>query len=296
MFTKGPWIGDRPDADERKELFFDKFSPWENEQFITIYEFLLHRLSIAFIDVAAHDVLWGKHEIPYNQDLTPPFKNVFKEHCLSLGLSWLRRLAMADMYDARYQLLAPETSEQDPSFLYTMFDVYDYLKDRIMLDNVTENTVKQYIEPPFIEDPDPGPFTVWFWAHKRMSAAFTYANPELIPLRSEGYVMIEYDRLQKRYKLDSPFEPVVDPEANPGWRFDRAGEKEKESYRKRSEIYDSGGQGYWSEDGDSKLIWNVSAPGLGMEDTIDSRVAHYRDYWRDGILVDRLRFDLYFPF
>ena len=36
----------RPSPEERRELFFDKFSPWENEQLTMIYEFLYRRLSI----------------------------------------------------------------------------------------------------------------------------------------------------------------------------------------------------------------------------------------------------------
>jgi len=36
-------------------------------------------------DVAEHDILWGKHEIRYNKDEEPPFKNTFKEHLL---VSW----------------------------------------------------------------------------------------------------------------------------------------------------------------------------------------------------------------
>ena len=37
---------DRPGPDERKELFLDRFSPWENEQLVTMYEYLLQRMSI----------------------------------------------------------------------------------------------------------------------------------------------------------------------------------------------------------------------------------------------------------
>ena len=37
---------DRPGPDERKELFLDRFSPWENEQLVTMYEYLLERMSI----------------------------------------------------------------------------------------------------------------------------------------------------------------------------------------------------------------------------------------------------------
>lgn len=34
------------DSDERREMFLDKFSPWENEQMATIYEYFFGKLSI----------------------------------------------------------------------------------------------------------------------------------------------------------------------------------------------------------------------------------------------------------
>jgi len=94
---------ERPDPDETKKMLPEIFAPGENEQLATAYEYLLHRLSIglsqffpnttnllmfsAFDDFAEHDILWGKHEIRYNKEEEPPFKNTFKEHCLSLGLA-----------------------------------------------------------------------------------------------------------------------------------------------------------------------------------------------------------------
>ena len=204
---------------------------------------------------------------------------------------------MADSYDERYQLLAPETGEQDPNFLFGVCDVYDYGKVSIMLDELTEDTFNQYIEPPFIEDPDSGPFTAWFWVHKSHSAAKPYGIGEHSLLRREGYVMLDYDRLQRRYNLEVPPDPIelhIDPTTEAVRQSNQRSEKLKQSYLKRSQIYDAGGRGYWSNDDDSKLIWNVSAPGHGMENILDSRVEHYRDYWRGKILVDRLRFDDYF--
>ncbi|KAL8829194.1 MAG: hypothetical protein Q9191_002145 [Dirinaria sp. TL-2023a] len=253
-------------------------------------------IRISFQDVAEHDVLWGKHKIGYNEDLGPPFVNAFKEHCLSLGLAWLRRLAMADTYDKRYQLLAPETGEHDPGLFTSIYENFDYGNFDIKLHDLTEGTVHQHIEPPFISDPDPGPFTAWFWAYQSESAAQTYAISDKLPLRRQGYVMIDYDRLQKRYSLEIPFEPVSNVVAKSLSVSDGNRKKVEESYSKRSDIYDAGGRGYWSEDGDSKLIWNISAPGDGMELTIDTRRAHYLDEWREGILVDRIRFDCYFCF
>lgn len=38
------------DSDERRKMFLDKFSPWENEQMATIYEYLFGKLSIGMFE------------------------------------------------------------------------------------------------------------------------------------------------------------------------------------------------------------------------------------------------------
>lgn len=294
----------RPSWDERKEQFLDRFSPWENEQLFTMYEYLLKRMSIgwsafgsngtfsltclAFKDVAEHDVLWGKHRIRDGR--------CYKEHCLSLGLAWLHRLATAATYDERYKLLAPETGESKPDFLWktVAYPQQDAQYNSIELEEFTELTVLDHVNPSFFEDLDIGPFTAWWWAYKSSTDAVTYALHELKPLRKMGYIMFDIDRLRRRGMLDSPFDPVYQSQE----KFQekkaariRKRERLEHSCRKRSEIYDAGGRGYWSEDDESKLIWGIPRPEDGIELTLPGW--GYLDYWKDGILVDRERWDLY---
>ena len=244
---------------------------------------------VAFNEVAEHDVLWGKHNIAYDKGCTAPQSNTFKDHCLSLGLAWLRKLAMADTYDQRYQLLAPETGDQYSSFLITtLYDDYDVFKDLVLFEELTEDAIIEHIQPPFTKDPDPGPFTAWLWAYRKSTPAFVYGEYQRLPLRTEGYVMIDYDRLLKRYNLKAPFEPVFNRAADRVEIRNRTEKEVDDSHRRRSEIYDAGGRGYWSEGDESKLIWNVPAIECGME-----YILPWRDSWREGILVDRIRNDLY---
>ena len=192
---------------------------------------------------------------------------------MSLGLSWLRRLAMANTYDERYRLLAPETGNQDHSFIYkTFYDPYDVQAMLIELSDLTEQSVLSHVNPPFIEDSDRGPFTAWWWAYKDkdFTAAEMYAVRELAPLRKAGYVMFDYDRVQRRDLLSRFFDQWKDSQARKEKRI-RARERLEESQRKRSKIYDRGGRGYWSEKGDSKLIWG-EAPFLG--DGIEYTLGH----------------------
>ena len=81
-------------------------------------------------------MLWGKHNIQFTLNDYPPDNN-YKEHCMSLGLAWLRRLALASTYDERYRLLAVETGTQEPSFIYkTFYDPYDVQESLIDLSDL----------------------------------------------------------------------------------------------------------------------------------------------------------------
>ena len=236
----------------------------------------------AFDDVAEHDVLWGKHKIGFSPN--------HKEHYVSLGLAWLHKLAIASTYDERYQLLAPETGEQDPDFMRkTIVGAHDEVI-AIQLPEVTEHTILNYVRPSFLYEPDTGPFTAWWWAYKNDLDYFMYASSELKALRSTGFIMFDYDRIQRRNLLEITFDPYT--------RFHeekvasiRRDENLKWSRCKRSEIYDRGGRGYWSEDDDSKLIWGCSRPQEGIELTLPGW--GYLDTWENGVLIDRERWDLY---
>jgi len=213
---------------------------------------------------------------------------------MSLGLAWLRKLVAAATYDERYQLLAPETGEQDTDFIFKALydmDVAGSDKDQVMIHELTDDTFDYYIEPPLIEDSDNGPFTAWRWAHNSFSAAYTYGLRELAHLRKSGYVIFDHDRLQNHYDLETPFEPGLGQSVTCYGIYARAHEKMEYTFRKRIEIYDSGGRGYWNEETGSKLIWQVSRPEDMAELTLDGD--SYRDSWEQGILVDRVRFDDY---
>lgn len=213
---------------------------------------------------------------------------------MSLGLAWLRKLVAADTYDERYQLLAPQTGEQDPDFMFKVLydmDVIGSDKDLIMIHELTEDDFDHYIEPPLTEDLDKGPLIAWRWAHNRFSAAYTYGLRPLAHMRKSGYVMFDHDRLQDRYDLETSFNPVMFPPPAYCEIYTRARKKMEYTIRKRSEIYDSGGRGYWNEESGSKIIWQVSRPEDMAELTLGGE--SYRDFWEQGILVDRVRHDDY---
>lgn len=236
----------------------------------------------AFNDVAEHDVLWGKHNIGFSPN--------HKEHYVSLGLAWLHKLAIASTYDERYQLLAPETGEQDPDFMTkTIAGAHDEVSS-IQLPEVTEHTILNYVRPSFSYEPDRGPFTAWWWAYKEEFDYHMYASLDLKTLRSTGFIMFDYDRIQRRDLLEILFLPYIGLQEENDARVRRR-QKMYRSRCKRSEIYDRGGRGYWSEDDESKLIWGCSRPQEGIELTLPGW--GYLDTWEKGVLVDRERWDTY---
>jgi hypothetical protein len=63
------------------------------------YDLLITRR--AFDDIAEHDIAWGESSVEYGNRIDSDFI----QHLLSLGLAHLRRVALAESYEARYKLL-----------------------------------------------------------------------------------------------------------------------------------------------------------------------------------------------
>lgn len=236
----------------------------------------------AFNDVAEHDVLWGKHKI-WNEPN-------HKEHYVSLGLAWLHKLAIASTYDERYQLLAPETGQKDRDFIRDTFAGAQEEVSSSQFPEFTKHNILNYVTPPFIYEADTGPFTAWWWAYGNEIDYYMYASWELKDLRSTGFIVFDYDRIQRRNLLEFSFDSRTlfheKKEARIRWR-----ERMDWSCRRRTELYDRGYRGYWSEDDNSKLIWGYSSPEEDMELTLPGW--GFLDTWDRGVLVDRVRWDLY---
>ena len=169
-------------------------------------------------------------------------------------------------------------------------DVVGCGKDQVMIHELREGIIYDYIVPPLDEVGDNGPYIAWQWAHNSFSAAHTYGQRELSQLRKSGYVIFDQVRLRNRYDLETPFQPVLGQSTTYYKDYTRARENMEYTFRKRSQIYDSGGRDDLNEDTGSRLIWQVSRPEDMAELTLGEP---YRDFWVQGILVDRVRFDDY---
>lgn len=125
-------------------------------------------------------------------------------------------------------------------------------RDDTRLSEYCAQRTKKEIRPPAVIDPDKGPAEVWRITHLEMpSREFVMANAH-IPLRESGYVMWDYDRLSRWGLLKIPWRPIPGPsreEQNRQW------EEMRRSFDRRTEIWRSGGRGWWSEHDESKVVY-----------------------------------------
>ena len=250
-------------AHEQRKAFFDKFSPWENEQLGCIHEFLVQEITAPFRDVAKHDVEWGCNAVPYLDNDCGVGENMYKKAYVARGLEYVHRLVTADTYDARYDIL----EEQDPQscgsggFGNRLSDVLEsHVEDDGMpLKDYTEELKTLHIGPPFLNDSDRGPMEAWRWANSKSSKGQFYFREDHRPLRQRGYVMWDLQRLLNWKLLETPVDNMIAPHW-PGYleRLKRQDERveQRESFKERSRIWMHGGRGWWAPGDESHIRWS----------------------------------------
>jgi hypothetical protein len=106
---------------------------------------------------------------------------------------------------------------------------------------------------PFAHDPDSGPADAWRWAHQdETRRSFVYSTQQTA-LRARGYCMWDRARLNQWSVFRQPWKPPNNPHIG-----DQQGKRKDEmhmSWRRRSEIYLRGGEGWWSANDESKVVW-----------------------------------------
>lgn len=235
----------------------------------------------AFNDVAEHDVEWGESSIPWLNDESAP-DNYYKEHLLSLGLKYLRRLVTASTYQERYKLLE---LKPEADALYSALSVAADAYEDIPLANLTEQERALYIKPQCFKDSDIGPAEAWRWAYMGETTSDQYFMPYQRPMRRFGYVMYDYDRLCSWPEFHGPFKPASTYDREVRNRNHR---EMMDSWRKRSDLWLDGARGYWSDGDKSKLVWpcmeaeNLEAKSMrldkwGFPSTADLEWMKYRN-------------------
>ena len=248
---------------EQRKVFFDKFSPWENEQLGCIQDFLVQAITTPFRDVAKHDVEWGEDSVPYIDDDMGMGENLYKKSYVARGLEYVHRLVTANTYGARYEILEerdpePRGSRRLRNHLPDVLGL-QVEDDGVLLKDYTEEMKTLHIGPPFSNDSDCGPMEAWLWANSNSSKGEFYFRKDHRPLRQRGYVMWDLQRLLDWKLLESPVEDVIAPHP-PGYpeRLRREAERneQSESFKERSRIWMDGGRGWWAPGDESHIQWS----------------------------------------
>lgn len=173
------------------------------------------------------------------------------QYLLTLGLETLRRISMAEKYEARYRLL--DSGYYPRSRLFFLDSALRYANEEDD-SGFTLNDEQTHISRSFFDDPDTGPLHIWRWAHRGETSENFVNQGNRKSLREWGYVMWDQARLDESDILHSPWIP---PSRN--LAEDRKEAKRREdmrrSWRIRSDIYNRGGRGWWSFEDGSKIIW-----------------------------------------
>lgn len=283
------------DAYTRRDAFFGRFSPWENEQFVTIYEFLqrcvskgrtsrtldmrltplINSVVIAYDEVAMHDVQWGEWNIPYSEHHSPP-PNRHKEFYSSLGLNFLCRLNTASTYDEYYKLLsACSHPKAHGAFMYPVLEAMDEFDvgERVIGSLRVAERDRQ-LRRPCIPDGEGGA-RVWEWAYRRSRAAHYFGIPELYSLRKCGYIFYDHKRMRD-WKMHSVSvrsalkKLAISETAGSEQSYDQM----IDSWKARSDIWMRGGLGYWAEGDESRIVWSTTS----SESSFDSKI-HNNSPW-----------------
>ena len=249
-------------AHEQRKVFFEKFSPWENEQLGCIYEFLIQEITTPFRDVAKHDVVWGELSVRYIDDATGMGDEFYRKSYVARGLEYVHRLITANTYGARYDILEEPDPERNERLKLRnrLSDVLGLQveDDGVPLEVYTEELKTLHISPPFLNDSDRGPTEAWRWAHSKSSKGQFYFREDHRPLRQRGYVMWDLQRLLDWKLLENPVEDVI-AQRRAGYperlRQQAERDEQRESFKERTRIWMDGGRGWWTPGDESHIQW-----------------------------------------
>lgn len=282
LFRMLPEIGaELPIRVEQNKLFFACFAPWENEQLGCIHDFLVravspgefleitctiiesktHHNTLAFNDIAEHDIAWGAFRVEYDDRIDSPFI----QHILSRGLKKLYSIILAETYLERHQLLYdrgfPSITD---NFLYEGLQSANEHNDHVSLDGWSPENEALLTRRSFVADPDSGPRDAWQWAHREEAWTNWVYQEDRDNIRRWGYVMWDRCRLDSVGILQVPWEDTRSSTELQLEEQEAARQRAymENSWEKREKMYRRGAVGWWSWGDESQVLWpDGVAPG-----------------------------------
>jgi hypothetical protein len=170
---------------------------------------------------------------------------------LSLGLRFVNRLSITKDYENRVRILN-EHIGNEIHFLDYALSQSNTSRDHVRLSDYSEERKNLELRPPAIFDPDVGPAEAWKFAHLEKTARKFVMASDHIPLRERGYVMWDYERLANLGMFDAPWQS---PPRRSYMELMEEKVRVQRSYQRRTDIWLSGGRGWWSEQDESKVVY-----------------------------------------
>ncbi|KAI2471898.1 hypothetical protein F4781DRAFT_62891 [Annulohypoxylon bovei var. microspora] len=245
------------DGNNLRLLFFSKFSPWVNEQLSCIHTYLERKVAEAFDEFVAHDVEYGEMPINWSSDM---IECSHVQWFLSQGLPLLSSVVRAKSYSERVHIfhlnnLRVREWKYEPDQQLAFMVPQDSLLEPLglgsidaSLDSYTEEQLDQLARPSdgAQDSADSSPFRVWQAAHATNSIFDSIQSPRDRNLHECGYVLWDYADISAadlREGCNSVrSEP---PHFQQRLRDSWSDEDLLRSQEQRTEIYFSGGTGYW---------------------------------------------------
>jgi len=161
-------------------------------------------------------------------------------------------------YEERYKLFYhPGYPQYTANWLFEALTAANDFHDGDMLEDYSDEELAR-VSASFFEDPDTGPMDVWKWAHKEESS-IQFTNSHLRQdLRDWGYVIWDRARLDALEILKAPWDEKRAAPSFPAFRS-RHDTMREASLQRRTEIYRSGGRGWWDFDDESKVVYTRSS-------------------------------------
>ncbi|KAF6806047.1 hypothetical protein CSOJ01_09113 [Colletotrichum sojae] len=228
--------------------FFGPYPPWENEQLCCVNEFLESKFSK------------GHLSINY---LSRRGNNWWIQFWLAQGLEFFKRVTEEIFYDKQKALLISAFGRTRTNLAQSLQYFYRSLGPTVE-NTKLENLNREHLQPllsyrPFANDTDHGPFRAWHDAHSSADGGqwLQVMAENNAWLWERAYVFWDLAHSWPAGK-SSPFkiEPGVEVLQSDREPTGQQCDEMRESFHKRGEIYDNGGQGYWAKGDLSRVVWS----------------------------------------
>ena len=246
---------------EQRNIFFNMFAPWENEQLGCIHDWLIEEITIPFNDVAEHDVDWGELTIAW-LDTFGDKEIFYKEGYLLQGLDFIVQLSTARTYDDRHHLLMPNQGSAGSLLSDALTPPRMLQRGGVPLEKYNDEEERNFVNPSFDDDNDSGPAEAWRWAHATSTKDRFYFLKEHRLLRQRGYVMWDLKRLLGWNFFALPAQALALQRLPSGLeRLEEQAERERQykmqedSWAERERIWENGGRGWWAPGDESHIRW-----------------------------------------